>query len=90
MRKVFLFTIIFISLLHFTSAAESSRKLTFLVQPFSGSGEKSLSWAANGITDTVVSDLSRIRSINVVTEEDRRRALREMELAMTGLTGDES
>lgn len=89
MRRLSLFTIIFISLLHFTSAAESERKLTFLVQPFSGSGEKSLSWAAKGITDTVVSDLSRIRSINVVTEEDRRRALREMELAMTGITGDD-
>lgn len=89
MRKMFMFIIIFTALLNFTSAAESSRKLTFLVQPFSGSGEKSFSWAAKGITDTVVSDLSRIRSINVVTEEDRRQALREMELAMTGLTGDE-
>jgi tetratricopeptide (TPR) repeat protein/TolB-like protein len=90
MRRLSLFIIIIILLLHFSSVAESGRKITFLVQPFSGSGEKSLSWAAKGITDTVVSDLSRIRSINVVTEEDRRRALREMELAMTGLTGDES
>jgi len=89
MRKLSLFLIIFFSIFSFISAAESERKLTFLVQPFSGSGEKSLSWTAKGITDTVVSDLSRIRSINVVTEEDRRRALHEMELAMTGLTGDE-
>ncbi len=89
MRKISLAIIILISLFNLTSAAESEKKLTLLVQPFSGSGEKSASWISKGITDTVVSDLSRIRSINVVTEEDRRRALKEIELSMTGIGGDE-
>ncbi len=89
MRKLSLTLIIFISIFNLTSAAQSEKKLNFLVQPFSGIGDKSSLWISKGITDTVVSDLSRIKSINVITEEDRRRALREMELAMTGLTGDE-
>jgi tetratricopeptide (TPR) repeat protein/TolB-like protein len=89
MRRLTLFIIILFTLLNFLSAAQNERKLTLLVQPFSGSGDKSLSWISKGITDTVVSDLTRIRSINVVTDEDRRRALHEMELAMIGLTGDE-
>ena len=88
-RPSLLFIILLISF-SFTSAAENTRKLTLLVQPFSGAGDKTSSWITRGITDTVVSDLSRIRSINVVTDEDRRRAIHEIELAMTGLTGDES
>ena len=88
MRKLLLI-FISLSLLNISTASQGERKLNFLVQPFTGAGEKSSVWISKGITDTVVSDLSRIQSINVVTEEDRRRALREMELAMTGLTGDE-
>lgn len=71
-------------------SAAPARKSVFLIQPFSPAGDAAASWMARGITDTVVSDLSRVRSITVVTDEDRRRALREMELAMTGLTETET
>jgi len=89
MNRTPLLLIILLLLFNFTNAAEQERKLTLLVQPFSGSGDKSSTWISRGVTDTVVSDLTRIRSINVVTEEDRRRTIKEMELAMTGITGDE-
>jgi len=90
MRRFIIIQVIILTVISITSASPVERKMTLLVQPFSGSGEKSSSWIAKGITDTVVSDLTRISSINLVTEEDRIRALHEMELAMTGLTGDEN
>jgi TolB-like protein/tetratricopeptide (TPR) repeat protein len=88
MKGIYLFTAALITSTALSAAP--ARKSVFLIQPFSPAGDTAASWMARGITDTVISDLSRIRSITVVTDEDRRRALREMELAMTGLSETES
>jgi len=40
------------------------------------------------MTETIISDLRRTGAVNVFTDDDRKKALREMELAMTGITGD--
>jgi tetratricopeptide (TPR) repeat protein len=60
-------------------------KMNILVYPFNYEGSAEYSWIAAGLTDTVISDLNRIRDVSVFSEEDRKRAMREMELGMTGL-----
>ena len=71
----------------FCSAALSAqdRPVTVLVQPFVNTGSAEFSWIAAGMTDTVISDLARIKSIQVISDSDRVRVLKELELAQTGM-----
>ena len=69
-------------------SALTAKKMTILVYPFSNTGEKQYSWVSAGMTDTVISDLCRIENVNVVSEEDRKKSLNEIELAQKGLIGE--
>ncbi len=62
-----------------------AKKLNILVNPFRNRGSDSYSWIAHGISDTVISDLNSIRGINVISDEDREKAMKEMELGQTGV-----
>lgn len=63
----------------------NDRKMNILVYPFEMSGGNKNSWIAAGLTDTVISDLSRIRDIYVFSSADRKKALKEISLGMTGV-----
>ncbi|MCU0849460.1 MAG: tetratricopeptide repeat protein [Spirochaetes bacterium] len=65
-------------------------KMAVLVTPFKNDGDAAFSWVSAGMTDTVAADLNRISGIVVVSEDDRRSALREMELGQTGLISEET
>lgn len=62
-----------------------SKNMTILVQPFSNEGSKDFSWVSSGMTSTVISDLTSLKSINVVSDDDRKRALEELSLAQSGI-----
>lgn len=66
----------------------ATRRMNILVYPFENLGAKELAWISAGMTDTVVSDLQRVKSVNVITEEGRKKAVEELELAQAGLFGD--
>lgn len=62
-----------------------AEKMNILVYPFKNAGDQKFAWISAGMTDTVIADLNRIKSVNVFSDEDRVRAMKEMELGMTGL-----
>ena len=78
---------VLIGSLCFSSAgtSENKRKMNILVYPFEVSEKNRFSWIAAGLTDTVISDLSGIRDIYVFSDSDRKKALHEISLGMTGL-----
>ena len=62
-----------------------AEKMNILVYPFKNAGDPKFSWISAGMTDTVIADLNRVKSVNVFSDEDRIKAMKEMELGMTGL-----
>lgn len=60
-------------------------KMNILVYPFRFDGDTSYSWISAGLTDTVISDLHNLTAVSVFSDDDRKNAIREMELGMTGL-----
>lgn len=60
-------------------------KMNILVYPFRFDGDANYSWIAAGLTDTVISDLHNLTAVSVFSDDDRKKAIREMELGMTGL-----
>lgn len=67
-----------------------TKKLNILVYPFKNTGSEQYSWISAGMTDTVISDLHRIKGVQVISERDRRKAIQEIELGMTGLIREET
>lgn len=67
------------------ASREAAKKVNILVHPFTNTGTAQYSWISAGMTQSVISDLSKISSISVFSEEDRKKAIREIELGMTGL-----
>lgn len=66
-----------------TQAKVSSTRI--LVYPFENIGDKQFDWVSAGITDTVVSDLSKYPNISIVTNEDRKKALNEILIGQKGI-----
>ena len=67
----------------------SQQKLNILVYPLHYQGPPQLAWISSGFTDSVITDLMKIRSLNVFSENDRLQAIREIEKSMAGLSTDE-
>lgn len=63
--------------------------MTILVHPMQNTGDAKYSWLNAGITATVISDLGKIRDISVVSEAERKKVLKEVEFAMSGMVDDE-
>ncbi len=83
--KFLLFSMIICLLLAQSAFPASGRNANILVYPFEYNGDSKYSWISSGLTDTVISDLGRIKGINVFSDDDRKRTIKEMELGMTGL-----
>ncbi|HPB80589.1 MAG TPA: tetratricopeptide repeat protein [Spirochaetota bacterium] len=80
----FVAAVISLTLFH-TGPLFAARTMNILVYPFSASGAPGHEWISAGMTDSVISDLNRIKGINVFSDDDRKKAVRELELSMTGL-----
>jgi tetratricopeptide (TPR) repeat protein/TolB-like protein len=91
MRRLFIILVAgFIVLLTAPPLISGAKKLNILVYPFKNTGSEQYSWISAGMTDTVISDLHRIKGVRVISERDRRKAIQEIELGMTGLIHEET
>ncbi len=51
---------------------------TILISPFKNIGNPKYSYYSEGITESVVNDLTLVKGINVISQEDRKKALKEL------------
>jgi len=72
-----------------TALRLDAREVSILVYPFENTGDPYFNWVSAGMTATAVSDLARVRDISVISEQDRKKALKELESAQSGLFGPE-
>ena len=63
--------------------------MNILVHPFDNTGDKEYSWISAGMTDTVITDLTRIQNISVVSNTDRKKILEEMKFIFSGLAEED-
>jgi len=78
-------TLIHILVISAFTAPLPAKKMVVLVYPFVNTGAGEYSWVSAGMTDTVVSDLNTLKDIYVISEADRKSAVKEIELGQTGL-----
>ncbi len=86
-RSVILF---FLAVLIAGGSSLYAKTMTILVHPFQNTGNAKFSWLSAGMTDTVISDLNRLKSVIVITDSDRQKALSEIALGQTGMINDET
>ena len=86
MKKFFFF----LCTAFFSANLYASNEMKILVHSFRNNGAPQYSWLSAGMTDTVISDLGRIKSLTVISDSDRKNAIREAELGQTGLLGQKA
>jgi hypothetical protein len=69
-RPFFLIPLTFILFFFLFTTPCLSKQMNILVHPFENTGDKEYSWISAGMTDTVISDLTRIQNIQSRQEED--------------------
>ncbi|MBI3395646.1 MAG: tetratricopeptide repeat protein [Spirochaetia bacterium] len=84
-----IFTLFFVATIIPCSVYAGEKRLNVLVVPFQNTGPGEFSWIAAGMTDSVMADLGRISEVQVVSQEDRKRAMEEIALQQSGLLKDE-
>ena len=57
-----------------------------LVQPFQNTGTKEYSWLSAALTEAVIADLYRVDGVQVISNQDRQKARRELAFTHTGQT----
>lgn len=70
MKKICLPAIIIIFFIFINTL--TAKTMAILVYPFQNTSEPEYSWISAGITDTVISDLNRIKDIIVISEVDKK------------------
>ena len=84
-KSFFSITLVFsLSFFLFTTPCPA-KQMNVLVHPFENTGDKEYSWISAGMTDTVITDLTRIKDISVVSNQDRKKALEEMKFIFSSL-----
>jgi TolB-like protein/tetratricopeptide (TPR) repeat protein len=66
-----------------------AKQMNILVHPFENTGDREYSWISAGMTDTVITDLTRIKDISVVSNQDRKKVLEEMKFIFSGLVEED-
>ncbi|MCX5832594.1 MAG: tetratricopeptide repeat protein [Deltaproteobacteria bacterium] len=90
MKKLFFLIPFTFSLLFFLFTTPCpAKQMNILVHPFENTGDKEYSWISAGMTDTVISDLTRIQNISVVSNQDRKKILEEMKFIFSGLAEED-
>lgn len=88
-KQLFLLTFALIPFFFLFTTPCPAKQMSILVHPFENTGDKEYSWISAGMTDTVITDLTRIKDISVVSNQDRKRALEEMKFIVSGLAEEE-
>jgi TolB-like protein/tetratricopeptide (TPR) repeat protein len=88
-KLLFLSPFTIILFLSFLTTPSPAKQMNILVHPFENTGEKEYSWISAGMTDTVISDLTRIQNISVVSNQDRKKILEEMKFIFSGLVEED-
>ena len=89
-KLLLLITFTFILFFFLLTTPCNAKQMNILVYPFQNTGDTQYSWISAGMTDTVISDLNRIKGLSVVAEKDRKDALKEIELTQSGLISEET
>jgi len=84
MKKIIITLFSLMACFVFEAFSETHHKMNILVYPFEVSGGDKYSWIGAGLTDTVISDLNGMPDIYVFSDADRKKALQEISLGMTG------
>jgi len=88
-KNCFLITLAFILFFFLFSTPCPAKQMTILVQPFENTGDKEYSWISAGMTDTVITDLTHIKDISVISNQDRKKALEEMKFVFSSLAEED-
>ncbi len=72
------------------SSSLYAKKMNILVDTFTYKGMSKHSWISAGLTDTVISDLNKFSGVTVITEQDRKKAIKEMKLSQYGFISEET
>ena len=67
----------------------TAKQMNILVHPFENTGDKEYSWISAGMTDTVITDLTGIKNISVVSNQDRKKVLEEVKFIFSGLAEED-
>jgi tetratricopeptide (TPR) repeat protein/TolB-like protein len=67
----------------------TAKQMNILVYPFENTGDQEYSWISAGMTDTVISDLTHVQNISVVSNQDRKKVLEEMQFVFSGLAEED-
>ena len=90
MKKLFfLITFTFFLFFFLLTTPSHAKQMNILVHPFENTGE-GYSWISAGMTDTVISDLMRVRNISVISNADRKKIIEEMKFILSGLAAEEA
>ena len=90
MKKRSSFILFGLILLFFSFAPPcTAKQMAVLVHPFENTGDKEYAWISAGMTDSVITDLMRIRDISVISNQDRKKALDEMQFILSGLAAED-
>lgn len=74
---------LFISLC--TLPAASAQEITILVNPFANNSNHKYDWISEGMNATAISDLSKVDSVQVISQRERDSAMEELKLSLSGL-----
>ncbi len=77
-----------IILLH-AALACAAEDITILVNPFKNNGNPRYDWISDGMNATAISDLSKVDSVQVITQKERAAAMEELKLSLSGLIEEE-
>ncbi len=64
--------------------AASAENMTILVHSFQNTGDPAYSWLSAGMTASVISDLGTIQGVTVISEVNRKIAMKEIEFSLSG------
>ncbi len=88
MKKAVFPLIVFLCFGVFT--AFGARNMRVLVYPFENQGTAEYSWIAAGMTDSVIADLGRISSITVISDDDRKKVMREIAFSLSDMADEKT
>ncbi len=87
-KRVYRISILTMILMAIPGSLSAGKTVNLLIHPFEYRGPQNYTWLTRGLTETVLSDLMKIKIFNVFSQAERKDAIRELELDMAGTMND--